>query len=79
MAPRKPSIVQTTNRPQFAGYAASSFVLFGEYDRYKVQAFHTRFDAIEWHVTDAETLDDLGLPTIIRQAPTFEQAVAGLS
>jgi hypothetical protein len=79
MTPHKPRIVQTTNRPQFAGHAASSFVLFGEYDRYKVQAFHTRFDAIEWHVTDAETLDDLGLPAIIRQAPTFEQAVAGLS
>ncbi len=79
MAPSKPRIVQTTNRPQFAGQTASSFVLFGEYDRYKVQAIHTRGDAIEWHVTDAETLDDLGLPAIIRQAPTFEQAVAGLS
>jgi hypothetical protein len=78
MAPRKPLIVQTTNRPQFAGQPASSFVLFGEYDRYKAQAFHTRFEGIEWQVTDAETLDDLGLPAIIRQEPTFEQAVAGL-
>ena len=53
--------------------------LFGEYSRYKLVEFQSRWDWTEWMVEDAMTLcPQTGLPAIIRQAATREEAVAGL-
>jgi hypothetical protein len=66
------------NNPAFAGRLASDKVLFGECSRYALFAVHTRGDSVQWFVADAESADDMGLPRIVRQAATPEQAVAGL-
>jgi hypothetical protein len=68
------------NNPRFAGRQASSKTLFGPCSRYALYAVHTRGDAVQWFVADAESVDaETGLPSIIRQAATAEQAVAGLA
>lgn len=61
------------------GALASSTVVFGDFSRFGVFAVHTRFDAVIWMVTDVERLDDLGFPAVVRQAPTFDAAIAGLA
>lgn len=67
------------NAPHLAGSPASNKESFGEFSRYAVMAVHTRFDAVQWFVFDAETTDELtGLPAVIRQEDTLESAVAGL-
>ena len=67
------------NDPRQAGKLASSKVLFGEASRYAVFAVHTRFDAVEWFVTDAETVDEVtDGPAVVRQADRFEDAVGGM-
>lgn len=66
------------NNPENAGALASPKLYFGAFGRYCVYAVHTRFDSVSWFVADAETYDDLGLATVIRQEPTFEAAVSGL-
>jgi hypothetical protein len=69
-----------TNDPRFAGRQASGKVLFGFCSRYALYAVHTRGDAVQWLVADAESMDaETGLPGIIRQAATPEEAVAGLA
>jgi hypothetical protein len=70
--------VPDKNDARFAGRLASEKVLFGECSRYALYAVHTRGDDVQWFVADAESVDDMGLPRIIRQANTPEQAVAGL-
>lgn len=68
------------NNPRKAGQRATRQQLFGDYSRYAVYAVHTRFEAVEWFVADAETTDEAtGLPAIIRQEPTMVQAVEGLA
>lgn len=52
---------------------------FGENRRYAVAPIHTRFDALEWFVWDAEhPLSDLNHAEVIRQAETLEEALRGL-
>ena len=54
-------------------------ILFGSYKRYKLSAFATRFGYIEFHVLDADVLDETtGKPAIIRQSTNIRKAVAGL-
>jgi hypothetical protein len=65
-----------TNNQKRAGCRASDFVLFGPFSRYCVCAVHTRFDVVQWIVTDAEKPDDWGLPSIIRQNDDFNVAVS---
>jgi hypothetical protein len=44
-----------------------------------VAPIHTRFDALEWFVWDAEhPLSDLNHAEVIRQAETLEEALRGL-
>ena len=65
------------NNPSQAGYIAGKKELFGNHSRFAVYPVHTRFDAVEWFVADAETPDPVtGNPSIIRQEPTKEQAMA---
>ena len=61
------------NNNDHAGRIASDKVTFGPWHRYSVFAVHTRFDKVTWLVEDVE-----GIPEIIRQEDTFEQAVSGL-
>lgn len=65
------------NDPRLAGQTASPAVRFGINDRYSAVAVHTRFSAVAWFVFDHETKDNDNLATVIRQEPTFEDAVAG--
>ena len=66
-----------TNDPTKAGQSAGK-PLYSGLSRYKATPIHTRFDAVEWFVTDAEQEDELGLPLVVRQAATLEEAKTGL-
>lgn len=66
------------NDPLKKGQFASKKVLFGEHHRYCVFAVHTRFDAVQWFVNDAETLAKDGGPETIRQEDSLEAALEGL-
>lgn len=61
-------------KPQLIGSG-----LFGPLSRYRLTTFETRFDTTEYHVEDAERVDEqTGLPAIIRQCERIEDALAGL-
>lgn len=67
------------NEPTMAGRLAGRKRFFGDYSRYAVFPVHTRFEAVEWFVADAEVTDEVtGLPAVIRQAASKAEAVAGL-
>jgi len=59
-----------TNNPNQKGTLAAPKAIFGDHGRFAIAPVHTRFDAVEWFVWDAETTDDLGLATVIREACT---------
>lgn len=63
------------NNPKKAGKNASKVIFLDSEKRYAVRAVHTRFEAIQWFVTDSSVLDDLGLATVIRQENTFADAI----
>jgi hypothetical protein len=64
------------NNPNLAGQLASKKVLFGGYSRFAIAPVHTRFDAVEWFVWDAERIDPVtGGPDVIAQEATKEQAM----
>lgn len=66
------------NDPALKGQPAARKQLFGEGRRYAIAPVHTRFDALQWFVWDAETLGPCGRPEVIRQAATLEEALTGL-
>ena len=67
------------NNPNLAGQLASKKVLFGGYSRFAIAPVHTRFDAVEWFVWDAEhALSTMDRAEVIRQAATLEEAMEGL-
>jgi hypothetical protein len=66
------------NNPALRGQPAARKQLFGDCSRYAVAPIHTRFDAIEWFVWDADRLDKQGAPEVIRQAATLDEALQGL-
>jgi hypothetical protein len=67
------------NNPSLKGSLAAPKQFFGESRRYAVAPVHTRFDAVEWFVWDAEhPLSDMSHAEVIRQAPTIEKALRGL-
>lgn len=73
------NLTASANNPSKAGQKASKTRLFGENSRYALYAVHTRFDFVEWMVSDAERMDELtGLPSIIRQTQSKEEAIKGL-
>jgi hypothetical protein len=66
------------NDPEQSGRLATRKELFGDHERYAIAAVHTQFDAVCWVVWDAEDMnEELGVPKIIRQAPTKDEALAG--
>lgn len=50
----------------------------GEGSRFAVAPVHTRFDAVQWFVWDAD-VDEGDGPVVVRQAATYTEAVRGLS
>lgn len=61
------------------GQLAAPKQLFGDCSRYAVAPVHSRFEAVQWFVWDAETnYPDTGLPEVIRIEPTLAQALQGL-
>jgi hypothetical protein len=71
------SLIAEPNDANKRGELASKKVRFGESGRFAVYAIHTRFDAVEWFVADAEALDENELPSIVRQASTKDDALMG--
>jgi hypothetical protein len=68
-----------TNDPTRKGQLAARKQMFGDCSRYAVAPVHTRFDAVQWFVWDAETnCPDTGRPEVIRIEPTLAQALHGL-
>ena len=51
---------------------------FGEFSRYCLVSFTDRFGHEGYLVTDAETPDECGFASVIRQTSTEEEAVSGL-
>jgi hypothetical protein len=67
------------NNPSLKGQPAARKQLFGDNSRYAVAPIHTRFDAVEWFVWDAEhALSTNSRAEVIRQAATLEEALRGL-
>lgn len=66
------------NNAALRGQPAARKQLFGDCSRYAVAPIHTRFDAVEWFVWDADRLDKNGFPEVIRQARTLDEAISGL-
>lgn len=61
------------------GELAARKQFFGDNGRYAVAPVHTRFDAVEWFVWDAEhALSTMNRAEVIRQAETLEEAIRGL-
>lgn len=69
--------LQPVNDPAQRGQLATPKAFFGDFHRFAVAAVHTRFDAVQWFVWDADADEGCG-PDIVRQAATFAEAVAGL-
>lgn len=59
------------NDPVKKGQLASRKISFGNNRRYAYAPVHTRFDAVQWFIWDAETPDADGNPEIIRQHDHF--------
>ena len=67
------------NDPMRKGQLADSKRLFGDCSRYAVAPVHSRFDAVQWFVWDAEiTCRETGLPEVIRQTNTLAEALHGI-
>ena len=68
------------NNPLRKGQPAAAKILFGERGRYAVWPSHTRFDAVEWFVADAEHSNStMQQAEVIRQAASLEKALEGLT
>jgi hypothetical protein len=66
------------NDPQRAGQLASRKAMFNG-SRFACAAVHTRFEAVQFFVWDAEQTDEVtGGPAVIRQDDNPANAVAGL-
>lgn len=67
------------NNPVLKGEPAARKRFFGPNRRYAVAPVHTRFDAVEWFVWDAEhKLSDMNHAEVIRQESSLDAAIAGL-
>lgn len=63
-----------------AGERASDSIFFGDRGRMELYAIHSRFGILEWLIVDHERLEEpIGLPAIVRQAPSLREAINGMS
>jgi hypothetical protein len=53
-----------TNNPALVGKRAGKATFYGPFKRFAIYPIHTRFDAVAWVVSDAETTAEDGLPEI---------------
>ena len=68
-----------SNNPMLRGSLAAPKQRFGDHGRYAVAPIHTRFDAVEWFVWDAEhELSTMSRAEVIRQEPSVEESLRGL-
>lgn len=65
------------NNPALKGQLAARKQFFDGY-RFAVAPIHTRFDALEWFVWDANVTDKEGRAEVVRQAATLQEALRGL-
>lgn len=73
-------LAESVNDPAKNGCPASPARTFGPDLRYRVQARHTQYEWMAWQVDDLHTTDPVtGLPLVVRQWPSFEDAVRGLT
>ena len=79
--PTRESMGVQPNDPSRSGHQASFKKFFGPDHRYGVVAIHQEVDsgqgAVQWVVWDANSEEGYG-PTVIRQADTVQQGVAGI-
>ncbi len=66
------------NNPLKAGVLAGHKVVFGDFSQYAVFPVHTRHESVSWFVVNVEVMDELGLPAVIRQEDSFEEAIKDL-
>lgn len=63
------------NNPNLAGQQAGKPQFF-DGSRFKLAPVHTRFDAVEWFIWDAEIIDDVtGNPSVVGQFDTESKAI----
>lgn len=72
---------QIANEPERAGERVpGTLSYFGEASRYQVFAIYTRFDAVQWFVTDEAIPDELtGSPSVICQAASKGDALLAVT
>ena len=67
-----------SNNPLLRGSLAAPKQYFAG-TRYAVAPVHTRFDAVEWFVWDADhPLSDMNHAEVVRQSATLSEALRGL-
>ncbi len=57
---------------QEAKFIRGSRFIFGRWKQYEYRAMRDRFGNLVHFVTDAEQMDEAGLPSIIRQTEVFD-------
>lgn len=68
-----------SNNAMLKGSLAAPKQFFGDNGRYAVAPVHTRFDAVEWFVWDADhALSTMSRAEVIRQSETLDEALRGL-
>jgi hypothetical protein len=65
------------NNPNLAGQQAGK-AEFYNLSRFKLYPIHTRFNAIQWFIADAEIEDDIGHPAIVGQYDDKTEAIASI-
>jgi hypothetical protein len=69
-------ITAAPNNPALAGQPAAQKRRFGQNGRYALFPVHSRFDAVDWFIADAEhELSTLHSAEVIRQESTLEAAL----
>ena len=71
-------MAEVNNNPALKGQLAAKPERLGAFWRYQIAPVHTRFDAVEWFVWDADLTDDQGFATVIRQEASRDAALDGL-
>lgn len=49
---------------------------FGDFNRFRLQTFRTRFATVTYFVHDAEQMDEYDMPKVVAQSDNREAAIA---
>jgi hypothetical protein len=69
------NLIYDSNDISKAGQRITTVLNFGDFSRYGLYAIHSRFGSPVWMLQDAETIDDLGYPSIIGQFSGYIEAM----